>query len=273
MAAQINGFAESIRDQMGTAADALRDLDPAADPSARQSENAVYHLWKGVAGYGMLLREDLLRQTNAITITTAPSIPVADGPLAAMRQEQAEAAELTTLFKDHFEQTVPPEGLSVPVPPATNTVTAATNATKQVLSPEDRAKILTLSDEALAQQRLALAATNLHVSLPYQRRSHDVLKEIEKLLPKQESPSPQQQQKPSEQPQDQQKQPQPQDQQKPQESKPEPKPAKEEKTPDSMARDEVQRMLEKARQREKDHELEKRQRDAYAPLSPVDRDW
>jgi hypothetical protein len=274
IAAQINGFAESIRDTMGTTADALRDLDPSADASVRQAEQAVYHLWKGVAGYGMLLREDILRQTNAILIATGRVPKAAQAPLPAMRQEQTEAAELTSLFKDRFEQTVPPEGLSVPVPATTNGATASTNTTKQVLSPEDRAKILALSDQALAAQKQAVAAASLDASLPHQRHSHELLKDIEKLLPKQDPPPQQQPQDQQQQnQQNQQQQPQDQEQPKPQESKSDPKPAKEEKKPGDMPRDDVQRMLEKARQREKDHEQEKRQRNAYAPLSPVDRDW
>jgi Ca-activated chloride channel family protein len=272
MAAHINGFAESIRDTMGATAETLRDLDPSADPRARQAETSVYNLWKGVAGYGMLLREDILRQTNAITLA-APRAAAADAAqLTALRQEQSEAAELTSLFRSRFGQTVPPEGLSVPAPAATNDAAAATNVMKQILSPEDRTKILALSDQALAAQEKAVAAAGPDAALPHQRLSHDLLKEIEKLLPKQDSPS-QQQQKPSEQPQDQKEQPQNQPPPKPEESKPEPKPDKEEKKPEAMARDDVQRMLEKARQREKDHEMEKRQREAYAPLSPVDRDW
>lgn len=270
IAAQINGFAESIRDTMGATANALRDLDPSADYSTRQTEKAVYHLWKGVASYGTLLREDILRQTNAIRIATVQAGQPDETRLTAMRQELTEATELTSLFKDRFEQSVPKEGLSVPVPPATNAPASATNTMKQVLSPENRVKILALSDQALAAQQRAVAATALDASVPDQRHSHELLKEIEKLLPKQDPP-PQQQQKQSDQQQNQQKQQQPQNQEQPKPQ--EPKPKEEQKKPDSMPRDDVQRMLEKAKQREKDHEAEKRQRDSYAPLSPVDRDW
>ncbi len=276
MAAQINGFAESIRDTMATTADGLRDLDPNAAVSARRAENAVYHLWKGVAAYGALLREDIHRQTNTITMTAPRLTGMDNDAREAIRDEQKEALDLTGLFKQRFEQSVPPEGLRVPVPPATNAPSGDTNTTKEVLSAENRAKIVELAGQAVETQQGAESAlaASLGDALKQQRRSHDLLKEIEKLLPKQDSPQPQPQQQPQQQQQqDQQpKQQQPQQQQ-PQESKPEPKPQEQQQKPESMPPDDVQRMLEKAKQREKEHEAEKRQRDSYAPLSPIERDW
>ena len=276
IAAQINGFAESIRDRLGSAADALRDLDRNAYSQAREGEAAVYHLWKGVASYGSLLHEDLLRETNAITLTAPNVFSTPPAVRAEVCQEQAEAIDLTGLFKTRFEQSVPPEGLSVPVQPSTNAATASTNTTKQILSPEDRAKIIDLTGQALNAQQAALktATNNFGDSLAHQHRSYDLLKDIEKLLPKQEPPpqpqkqeqkqQDQQQQKPQQKPQE-----KPKDQQ-PQEQKPEPKP---EPKPGDLSKDEVQRMLEKAKEREKEHEEEKRQRNQYAPLSPSERDW
>lgn len=276
VAAQINGFAESIRDRLGNTAEALRDLDSNAYPQARESENAVYHLWKGVASYGSLLHEDLLRQTNAIVLTDPNVFSATPEARAEVRQEQAEATDLTGLFKTRFEQTVPPEGLSVPVQPSTNAATASTNTTKQILSPEDRAKIVQLTGQAIAAQQAALNATtnNLGDSLTHQHRSYNLLTEIEKLLPKQEPPPQPQQQQQKQQDQKQQQKPQQQPQEppkeQPKEQKPEPKP---EPKPGDLSKEDVQRMLEKAKEREKEHEEEKRQRNQYAPLSPSERDW
>lgn len=274
MAAQVNGFAESIRDTMAGVSDDLRDLAPAAAFKARQAEDAVYHLWKGVAAYAALLREDVRRQTNAIDMTAAHTTDATDEWRRSIQAEQTEAHDLTDLFTKRFEQSVPPEGLSVPVQPSTN-APAGTNTTRQVLSPEDRAKILELARDAMEVQQsaAALAATNLTASLPRQRRAYALLKDIEKLLPKQEPP-PQQQERQQQQqdPQQQPDQDQQQQQQQPQEQKPQPKP-QEDKKPDAMPRDEVKRMLEKATQREKEHEMELRQRNQYAPLSPTERDW
>ncbi len=275
MAAQINGFAESIRDRLGSTADALRDLDRNAYPQAREGEDAVYHLWKGVASYGSLMHEDLLRQTNAIALTDPNVFSATPEVRAEVRQEQAEAVDLTGLFKTRFERSVPPEGISVPVQPSTNAAAASTNTTKQILSPEDRTKIVQLTGQALAAQQAALAAVtnNLGDSLNHQHRSYKLLNEIEKLLPKQEPPpQPQQQQQKK---QEQQQQPKPQEPKKeqqpqPQEQKPEPKP---EPKPGDLSKEDVQRMLEKAKEREKEHEEEKRQREQYAPLSPSERDW
>ena len=281
MAAQVNGFAESIRDSMAGAADALRDLDPGALDRASRAENATYHLWKGLAAYGALLQEDIRRQSNAVVLTSAQPESADAEARAAIAADQAEALELTGLFTDRFQQAVPKEGLQVPVQPATNTPAgASTNAMKQVLSPEDRARIVELAGQAVHTQQAALGSLThaLAASLPHQRRSHAILKEIERLLPKQEPP-PQQQQQQQQQDPKQDRKDQKQDPSSPQQQQPQPQPQqqpdkpKEDKKPESMANDDVQRMLDKAVQREKEHEAEKRQRDAYAPLSPADRDW
>ncbi len=255
--AQVNAFAEAIRDQLFGVSTALRDLDRSAAPSAAQAESSLYTLWKGIAGYQQLLREDIARQTNAM-------IALQD---KTRQDDQSEALVLTGLFKERFEQTVPPEGISKPIENTSTNQPAGTNTTEVILSAEDRAKIVTLTDQALATQT---AATNLTTALPHQRKAYALLKEIEKLLPKEKQPqdnSQQQDQKDNQQKQDQPKDPpkeQPKEQKKP--DKPEPQKGE-------MSKDDLQRMLEKAKQREKEHEQEKRERNNAIPMSPAERDW
>jgi len=278
-AAQINAFAESIRDKMNEVADGLRDLDRSAYPRAVEVEPAIYTLWKGLAAYAQLLREDILRQTNAIALTAPRLADAADELKQTVRKQQDEAADLTRLFSQRFEQAVPPEGIKAPPPPPTTNQTAgaaATNKEEMLLTPADRAKVLDLAKKATTEQQAASAtiASDMAGSLASQRRAYDLLKEIEKLLPKQKQPQPQQQQQQKEENQNKQEQQKPQPQQQPEQQ---PQPQEQQKPDDSkkgqMSQDDVQRMLEKVKQREEEHEEEKRQRNSYLPLTPIERDW
>lgn len=272
--AMVNAFAEAIRDEMFGAAASLRNLDRAAYPSARKAGESVYTLWKGIAGYQALLREDLERQTNAIMLTQSGATSPTDELRKTVGSDQSEARDLTGLFKERFEQTVPAEGIKRPVGQTSTNQATGTNATETVLSAEDRAKIVTLAGQALTVQESAskAAATNLAVSLPHQRQAHALLREIEKLLPKEKSP----QDNPQHSPQQNQDKDQKQDQQQPP-PKEQPKPQKEQQKPDQkkqpMSQDDLKKLLDKARQREQEHEQEKREREATLPMSPAERDW
>jgi len=268
--AQLDAFVESLRDRMNNAAEQLRDLDPASSHTAAGVETGVYHLWKGIASYPGLLQEDLRRQTNSIRLSATAPAAHQDETSARVLTEQKEALSLTTLFRERFEQQVPPEGLNAPQAPA-STNAADTNAVRQLITPENRARILTLASDCTARQEEAYRAlpANVPASLPAQWEAYRLLKEIEKLLPKQEPQTqPQQQPRQQEQPQNQEQQPQPQEKQEPKQEDKQPEERK-----DQMSKDDARRLLEKARQREKEHEQEKRERDAYIPLSPTERDW
>jgi Ca-activated chloride channel family protein len=260
--AQVNAFAEAIRDQLFGVSTALRDLDRSAAPSAAQAESSLYTLWKGVAGYQQLLREDIERQTNA-TIAAQGKTRQAD---------QSEALLLTGLFKERFEQTVPPEGISKPIEQTSTNQPAGTNTTEVILSAEDRAKIVTLTDQAITAQTSARDAgtTNLTIALPHQRKAYTLLKEIEKLLPKEKQPQDNPQQQDQKDKQQQQEQPKEPPKEQPKEQK---KPEKQEPQKGEMSKDDLQRMLEKAKEREKEHEQEKRERNNSIPMSPAERDW
>jgi hypothetical protein len=271
--AQLNAFSESIRDRMHASSKALRDLDRNALNEAAKAEAATYTLWKGVAGPDQLLREDIQRQTNAMTLTEARPAAPPESWTQAVLAHQNEAKELTRLFGQRFEASVPPEGLNAPATdPTTNLTGTATNATEQLITPETRHKILDLTAQAsnLQQSASALLASQPETSLDSQRKAYAVLKEIEKLLPKDKQPQQNQEEDKQDQKQDPQGQKPPQPKEDP---KPQPPPKPQEPKKDQMSPEDVKRMLEKAMQREKEHEQEKRERDAYRPLSSGERDW
>jgi Ca-activated chloride channel family protein len=252
---------ETMREHMATASRALRDLDPAGYGPAAASQAAIYQLWRGIAQYSQLLQEDILAQSNTIShSSSAVSAPT-------IQAEQDEAAALTTLFVERFSQAVPEEGLPASPDPDPKQA-ASTNATDsaQTIDAETRAKILELADATMIHQKsasLLIKQQSFEESLTHQRSAHELLKEIEELLPK-DKQQPEQDQQDKEQDGD--SDPQSEPDQKPDE-KPEEQPKEEDKTPDD-----IKKMLEKALEREKEHELEKLKREAGTRL-PGERDW
>ncbi|MBA4388334.1 MAG: hypothetical protein C0404_10160 [Verrucomicrobia bacterium] len=259
----VNQLAEDTRDKMRRAASNLRDLNLDGFGDASACETVVYQLWKGVAPYSMVLQEDIRRQTNTIDATVATK-PDNKRPQAVIAEQQ-EAADLTNLFEQRFLEAFPegggkqaarqvgPEG-GTNQPPA--------------LSAEDRKKIIELTQQAKALQKssLDLVKGNLYPeALETERKAYDVLKEIEKLLPKDKQ---QQQQNKDEQKNDQQNKEQPQDNKKDDKDKDQQKKEKKE-----LSDEQLKALLDKALQREKEHEEEKRQRNRIIPPSGIDRDW
>lgn len=269
--AYLDAFVESIRDRMKGTAEELRNLDRASQRSAEESEAGIYHLWKGIAAYPALLQEDLLRQTNSIRMTRAMLDTSSSQVPGSIAEEQQEASGLTSLFLKRFEEQVPPEGLDAPQDPAA-TNAASTNKAEKLITPENRARIVELARQGSQEQRDALdrIRENPSSSLPPQQEAYRILKEIEKLLPRQQNQQQQEQQEQQPQPGQEQQQEQG-SQQEQQAPKEEPKPAEQDK--DQMSSEHVQRLLEKARQREKEHEQEIRDREQHIPPSPTERDW
>lgn len=272
---------DSLQNDMRTAAARLRDLDEIGYAGAADAANAVYGLWKSIAPSTLVLKEDLYRQTNAITLTRPMLSAVKDSSLATLKAEQKECAELTRLFSDRFSQEVPVGGTPVPasVPPS-GSASGGTNApaaggtNEQAITAETRAKILELAMEAEATQRKALdhaERKEMTPSLQEQRRSYELLKKIEELLPKQKN------QQNQEQKQEQQDQKQDQEQEQPQEEQPQPQQKPEENQPEKdkkqMDEERAMLLLEKALQREKDYRDEKQRREIYIPPSQTARDW
>ena len=283
---------EATRDSMMEASDRLRNLDPDAGQTAQISEAAIYQLWKSIAPFDGLLREDIRRQTNAIMITAGDMIVPEKGKRLSF--EQKEARELTRFFAERFEQTAPAESAASPL---SSTNQAAVDGG---IDPETHAKIIDLAMQAEIAQGSALehlSSGNMESSVKQQRLSYSILKEIEELLPKpppQQSSQEQQQNNPEQQNEEQeseqeQETSQEEEEQQPDEEQEKPPPpdetdqqkneeeqeaqSAEQEEQDELSEDELERMLEKALQREKEHEAEKRRRNQNVPLTPRDRDW
>jgi len=243
----------------------LRDIEPDAFRPAKLAEQGNYQLWKAVAPHELLLGEDITQQTNAIAQVAGQQPP---DPTLSTAELQSESAELTDLFRARFEQAVPPEGNLQP--PAED---AGEDAKPQGISPEVRAQIVVLATETAGIQRDAAALIKdgkLDEAMAAQLTARDKLLEIAELLPK---PPPQQQQQdePQEQPPpqpDQQQQQEQQDENQKDEPQPEQKPE-----PDNQPESDVQKILQRALEREREFEEEKRKRQNRIPLPPSARDW
>lgn len=282
--ADVEAYIEQVRDSMTGAAEKLRDLDPGGPLDAAMSEGATYQLWKGIAPHGPLLGEDIRRQAAALEKAEAGDSRLLD----ALAYEQDEAGALTQLFADRFSEAVPEGGSAPPAPPEDSEEADAGEAGG--ISAETREEILRLAAEAAAAQEEAAASIadrDLPAARPHQQRAHDLLKEIETLLPRepnQDRQSSEEQQDPGEQeqdpqPQEDQEQSDSQDEAQPGEPSPsepdeasEPEDGKEEENDDRMSEEEMRRLIEKALQREKEHAEEQRQRNRI-PLPPTERDW
>jgi len=296
--AALTQLMEQTQEEMQNGANKLRDLDAEGFRSAKISEHGTYQLWKTVAPYDMLLNEDLLQQTNTINMTDG-SIP-ADEYINPI-QTQTEATQLTQMFKERFEQAVPPEGnlqqrtgdsqvappstinhqpSTVPIGPTIQNAQnqePSTNAPPQGISAEDRAKIVKLAEEAIGQQTQAVELLKKGLTpeaLVSQKIGHKCLTAIQKLLPKQQNQqqnqqkNQQQDQKQDQQQQQQEQQEQQQDQK--QEEKQEQQQPKEEK---SQEEKDIHKILAKALEREREHQEEKNKRQNQIPLPSFERDW
>jgi Ca-activated chloride channel family protein len=298
---QIGQHLDATKNSMNEAFEHLRDIDNRSLNPVKSAEHGVYNLWKGLASFEKLLQEDIRRQINSIAMTTSILAKADFTGVDSAKMEQSEALQLTGLFTERFSQAVPPEGppaggklpgLPAAPLPAEGTEAPSTNGAPQITH-ETRTNILYLAEQAVKTQTRAnqlLAITNLTESLPEQRHSYDLLKEIEKLLPKdknqrndkQNQEQQQDQKKDKDQKKDNKnnKQPPPKNEQKPPPPKPEEKPEQpkeqpalpEKKDQKEMSPEQVRALLDKALQREKDHREEK-MKDEYTPPSPVDRDW
>ena len=236
---------ESTRDQMNATAEQMRDLDPEACVSLTHTEPPVYLFWRSMVGPPALLDEDIALQSNAIVR--------ADFPLVPYRPDQPETLGLTLAFQQRFPDW------------ADQIVKAAqTDTNAPTLKPEDRAEIERLTRETLPLQQKPTP--------PNQAQALQKLLRIRELLPKQkqsqqqQQPQPQPQDKPPDKPQPQQPPPPPKD--KPEQQPEQPKPEAHEQPPKN-----VQDLLQRALQREKEHEAEKRQQMEKMPMLPNERDW
>ncbi len=282
-AAQMRQFTQALGELLNQTADRLRDADPEAVGMLPAGEQAAYSLWKGIAPFEQLLGEDIRVQSNAMRRAQQARQAEPVPPEArSMFQDQVEAAQLTRLFAERFEQTVPESGMPAPPLPPSGATNENANALSNApgITPETRAKILDLARKAVLMQGdadQAIQEKDWGAAHTLARDSHAILKEIEDLLPKnQQNPQQQQQDQKQDQkqdPQQQQENKQPSDpssQAKPekQEKQDEPQP----KEQDQMSEEKARALLEKATLREKEYQDEKQKR-AFFDRAPVERDW
>ena len=266
-AAAIEQTTEAGREAMLNAAENLRNLDANGYRSALASEALTYELVKGIAPYEIVLQEDLFRQTNAITLNT-PGHKRPATPYYSPLLHQDEALDLTKLFIERFSKAVPKEG-TVP-----DQADDEEKQGQQGISAETRAQILSLANQALAAQsasRDLLKKKPTVLALPKQEESHRLLKEIDKLLPKQN----QQQQQPQQQNEQKEDQKKNQDDQQQDEDKPPPKEKKQQPEPEQedVTPDKVKKLLQKAMEREKEHADELKRRNRKEFRAPFEQDW
>ncbi len=289
--AGIAGFVEMMQGRMHEASNQLRDLDPSALQLQPELEQGIYELWRGIVPYEPLIHEDLRRQTNALAQLSDETFPI-----EKVASGQKEAAILTHLFAQRFEKEVPKEGINVPLPPSEPPpgdpasglqMAPQENATTNVLSAADRAKILELATAALVSQQRAVPM--LEGDRPQDARidmqlAADFIQEIIDLLPEpppqqNQQPQDQSQQPPQQKPDDpgeespDQQDPPPPDQSEPEPGEDPPPENPEETPPPDESPDDLSLLLMKALEREQEYQEQKRERNRNAPMLPSERDY
>lgn len=288
--AQLQQQLAGARERMQAASAALRDLDPAGLDAVRRSEEDTLGLFAMVAPPPPILDEAILAQSNAwVSAASARHV-------RTPAMEQAAARAFTALFAERFPAWADALASQAAPEAGGGTTGAGEGAVGQPppLKPEDRAEIERLAAETVPLQDAvlgALASPDAPLDAatePQRRKSMENLVRIRELLPKppsqsQQEQNPQQdpQQQPSDAPKDQ-PPPKPeksgQDEQKqPEASPPEPKdqePQEQESAekPDKDKED-MQALMERVLQREKDREEERRQRLGNLPPLLNQRDW
>lgn len=259
-------FAQQIevaRDSMKGSAAALSDLLPEAADETARIEPLVYTFWKAVALPPAAVDEDILCQSNAIRKLNARYFE--------KRDTQAEALQLTQLFRQRFPEWAKQYQQQ-----------AQSDTNMPPFTAEDQAKIDELAAHTEKLQReIAEAKPSDSDRLALQSQSLKNLLEIRDLLPKQKGQGQQQNQQQQQQKQNQQQQQQQQDQQQQQQqNQQQDQQQQEQKDKQEQAQEkkeeppkDVQELLRRALEREKEHENDKKRQMRNIPMSPSERDW
>jgi len=249
-------FAQQIelaRDSMKGATAALQDLLPEAAADTAQAEPIVYAFWKAVAAPPNMLDEDILNQSNSITRLNLRYLD--------SRDTQAEAHQLTGLFQQRFPEWAKQYEQQ-----------AKADTNMPPFTAEDQAKIAEIAAHAEKLQAEIVEKKPAGAErLTLQSQALKDLYEIRDLLPKQKNQgqqNQQQQQHQQNQQQQQQNQQQQQQEQKQEQPKEEQKKDEKQKPPQD-----VQDILRRALDREKEHENDKKEKMRKLPMSPSERDW
>lgn len=241
---------ETSRDTMKQAAARLRDLDSAGLQDAARSEPVVYDLWRQSVAPPALLDEAISLQSNALERAEHPVFP--------LRPDQPEANALAGLFAERF-----PEWADQVVAQAQSDTNAPT------LTPEARAEIEALAAETVALQQRAATEHAAADRRPFLDQALSNLWRIRELLPRQNQPP---QSQPGAQPQEPPPEPQPKPEPDPKPSDEQPPPQETPKPKDEVPPD-VQEVLRRALQREKEHADDVRRQMQQIPMQPDEQDW
>jgi hypothetical protein len=263
-------MSSSTENRMRRAAQKLRDLDTEAFRVATAAENRLYGFWKQMAPYHEILNEDIRRQTNAIVLTREADTNPASGRKASA--EQQECIDLTAAFSNRFSSA------SVAARPPAD---PDKDDGKEALTPEKKKEILRLASEALALQEKAeelVSESHFRRALDKQDQAREILEKIRDMLPGKQQKSGQQneeqQKKPEQQDSDKQKSRQQQPRkQPPEQQRRQRKEAEQKKKEKEQVDPDVKRIMEKALQRQREHEIRKRKRRSHVPLQPFEKDW
>ena len=245
-------FAQQIelaRDSMKGSASGLQDLLPEAADETLRIEPLVYNFWKAVALPPAAVDEDILCQSNALQKLNVRYYD--------KRDTQAEALQLTQLFIQRFPEWAKQYQQQ-----------AQSDTNMPPFTAEDQAKISEIAAHTEKLQReIAEAKTSESDRRALQSQALKDLLEIRDLLPKQKSQSQQQNQQQQQQNQQQQDQQQQQQQEPKEQQEQKQEPKKQEQPKD------VQELLRRALEREKEHENDKKKQMRNMPMSPAERDW
>ena len=253
---------EAARQASRKAADQLADLDPAAQTSLAQAEDALNRFWKLAVMPPAAVAEGIQCQTNAFI----------DAKKINNRPWTGEALSFTQAFRQKFPQWAQQYEQQ-----------AQADTNKPPFTKEAQAEINALAGEV---EKIQLA--NVKSEDPASMLDAlNKLERIRELLPKDKNGNGQQNQQPQQNQQNQQDQQQKQDQQQqdqqkdqspeqqPQEQQPQEQKSEEQpqEQPKDAKDDEVEALLQKAQDRNDRHENEKKARMRKVPLSPNERDW
>ncbi|MBL7114999.1 MAG: VWA domain-containing protein [Kiritimatiellae bacterium] len=277
---------ELTRDSMQGTARMMRDARVDDANAARVDENAVYGFWKMLAPCSPVVEEALARQTNAIQETTRGlmDVTVAQEALPTALNDQVETKALTDLFIERFEVEFP-ENPPRQQMPAVQGQAGAPQAEAPQLTPEDRAKIKDLAAQASLKQEEAfekLSKGDAGAALVEEEASHELLKQIHELLPRQQQQQQgedqQEQQQGEEEQQEQQgeeeqQEQQPEEQQGEEQQEEEQQPEEQEGAETNALPEDVKELLKKALEREQEHAAEKRRQNRMIPMLPHEKDW
>ena len=237
--------AQAAQDLLDRAAKRYEALDRNAKPLI-DGEPMAYDFWKLVAQPDALIGEAIAVQTNAMTSLTS---------YQPTREDQPEVLNLVQQFRVLFPKWA--DDYLRQQAASTNEVTFTEEARDQIARTAD-ATVPLLSSQMTPETKQQVMDNLILI--------RDLLPKISNQQSQDQRQKPQEQDQQEKQQQDQQQQDQSQQQQDPQEAQ------TEETEKQDEAKDNLEALLQKAADREREHEEEKRKR-AVQRMSPTARDW